>query len=376
MDKLLIKRKASTPLGSPGTSSTGKDVPSAGGIGGKKQKTSTKCEGSKAAYEEKRTRGFVTSWRKEFPWLENDEKERVMYCKWCRAYPSLADRASPLFIGTGPGAKKKTDYRKGGLNTHNNSSHHKKVEGKRYADENPGQAPMDIHLNNVSQEEKNRLCMLINTAHSTAKEDVAMKKFPKLCDLQEKNGLKLGENYRNDKSCREFVDAIAETSRDDICNDVKSAKFLCVLADGTTDRAVIEQEAVYVRYVDNDGEIQTKMADCVALKSGDAKGVLEGINKGLQSVGVDEQVLKEKLVACNFDGAAVNMGKDNGVAKQIQDNIGEHVITVHCLAHNLELAVLDVLKDNAPETKYMESLESTLRGVYKFYHQSPKKRRG
>ena len=46
------------------------------------KKLPTKYQESKAAYEEKRTRGYVASWKGEFPWLGNDKKERVMYCKW------------------------------------------------------------------------------------------------------------------------------------------------------------------------------------------------------------------------------------------------------------------------------------------------------
>ena len=343
MDKFLTKRKASADLDEDG-GETSSDV------NAKKPKKS-KHSKAKADYDAlKRKRGFLTSWKNDYTWLENDENGGVMYCKWCRKYPALAYRTSPFFIGTGPGAKKPTMYRKGGIITHHDSGPHNKVDGKRYADENPGQAPMEKHLNNLSAEEQNRMRMLINTAHFTAKEDVAMKKFHKLCDLQEKNGLAMGQNYRNDRSYREFVDVVAETTREDISKEIDDAKFVTVLADGTTDRAVIEQEAVYVRYVDNDGEIQTKMADCIAVKSSDANGVLLGIEEGLRSVGVDEDVLKEKLVACNFDGAAVNMGKENGVARKIRDRVGEHVITVHCVAHNLELAILDVMKDNDSST--------------------------
>ncbi len=384
MDRFLIKRKAneqdstgdSAAGGSAGTSGEQPGPSSSSGPAKKKvQKTSkTQNPKGKSAYETKRKRDFVPSWKGEFPWLVNDEDESVMYCKWCREYPALADRTSPLFIGTGPGAKKSVDYRKGGLTTHDNSVPHKKVAGKKYADENPGEAPMDKHLKNLAKDEQNRVRMLMNTAHFTAKEDLAMKKYPKLCDLQEQNGLELGENYRTDKYCRQFVDVIAETTRETISSEIENSKFFCLMADGTTDRGVIEQEAVYVRYVDQDGEVKTKMADCTALESGNSDGVLKGIKEGLKSVGVDENVMKEKLISSNFDGAAVNMGRENGVAKKIRDEVGDHVITIHCVAHNLELAILDVMKDN--DAKYMETLEATLRGIYKFYHLSPKKRRG
>ncbi|XP_072015069.1 zinc finger protein 862-like [Amphiura filiformis] len=324
----------------------------------KKQKTSKSQTSTTSSYEEKRVRSFLPSWTKDYPWLKNDDEKRIMHCAWCREFPKLADHSSPLFKGTGPGAEKPSDYRKSGLVTHDSSANHKRVAGKKAAVDNPGKQPMDIHLQHMSTEESNRIRILMNTAHFTAKEDLAMKKFPKLCTLQEKNGLKIGDNWRNDKACRKFIDAVADESRQDIKDEINDAQFICILADGTTDRGVIEQENVYVRYADKDNTPKTTMVDCVALEKGDSDGVLKGIDKALETVGVNVDTQKEKVVACNFDGAAVNMGKHNGVAKKLKDRVGEHLVTVHCVAHNLELAILDVMRDSGMQ--YVEDLESTL----------------
>lgn len=51
------------------------------------------------------------------------------------------------------------------------------------------------------------------------------------------------------------------------------------------------------------------------------------------------------------------MGKDNGVAKKLQDRVGNHLIKVHCVAHNLELAILDVVNDE--DMQALNNLEST-----------------
>lgn len=40
-----------------------------------------------------------------------------------------------------------------------------------------------------------------------------------------------------------------------------------------------------------------------------------------------------------MDGAAVNMGVKNGVAKQINDSINNKIIVMHCVAHKLELGI-------------------------------------
>ena len=76
------------------------------------------------------------------------------------------------------------------------------------------------------------------------------------------------------------------------------------------------------------------------------KRSFNGIDAGLLSIGVTEEIKKQKLIACNFDGASVHMGKDNGVAKKLTDRVGDHMVKVHYVAHNLELAVLDIWLKN------------------------------
>ena len=82
-----------------------------------------------------------------------------------------------------------------------------------------------------------------------AKEKVAFKSYSGLCDLQEKNGVDLGAQYRNDKKCKDFVSNIAEADRRRVEEEVRGSRFLCIMGDGSTDFSVTEQENVYVRYV-------------------------------------------------------------------------------------------------------------------------------
>jgi len=71
--------------------------------------------------------------------------------------------------------------------------------------------------------------------------------FPHLCSLQTKNGLTLGQSYRNDHGCKEFCKHISQVMKDEQAAIIKNARFLSVLADGSTDLSVIEEEIVYVR---------------------------------------------------------------------------------------------------------------------------------
>jgi len=146
---------------------------------------------------------------------------------------------------------------------------------------------------------------------------------------------------------------------------------LCVLADGSTDKSVTEQEAVYVSCTGSNGHPLTQFVDLVPVASADAAGVTAAIQKGLQTVNIDETVMKKKLACCNFDGASIMMGNKSGVAKRLQEILQRPVCIIHCAAHNLELAVVDAIT----LTPYLATFEDTVKSVFKFYYYSPKRRR-
>lgn len=223
----------------------------------------------------------------------------------------------------------------------------------------------------LDEETKSRMGRLFNTAHYVAKEGLAFRKFTGLCDLQEKNGLDMGTNYRNEMKCKEFVSSIGAIEQERCAKEIRDARFLCVLADGATDTSVTEQLTVFVRYTASNGRPSTQFSDLVPLQSGEANGITDAIGKGLEAIQVDENVLREKLVGCNFDGANVMMGAKGGVSKKLEDKVGHPLCIIHCVAHKLELAVLDAVK----RCPYLRTFEDTVKEVYKFYYYSPKRRR-
>ena len=117
-----------------------------------------------------------------------------------------------------------------------------------------------------------------------------------------------------------------------------------------------EQESVLIRYVCSGIPINWCIA-LVEVENGTAGGVLQAIDNALSLVGVDMEAQRGKLVNINLDGASVNMGIYNGVAAQLQKRLGFHVTKVHCINHQLELAILDIHRDNP----YLEIFESTIK---------------
>ena len=122
-------------------------------------------------------------------------------------------------------------------------------------------------------------------------------------------------------------------------------RFFSLRADGSTDRSIAEQEAVYVRYVVN-GEPVNKFIGLEEVEQSTSDRTLAAIDNSLATyAGVSMDMQKEKLVNINLDGAPVNMGVHNGVGVLQQRMIGDWVTVTHCVNHNLELAILDLRKD-------------------------------
>ncbi|XP_039459533.1 zinc finger protein 862-like [Oreochromis aureus] len=285
----------------------------------------------------------------------------MMFCRVCREFPSISESTSAFVTGT-------SNFRKDPIRTHEKSLHHKKCIGAQSAASVPEQTPIAKTILKINQAQQEVLKKLFRTAYYVAKSELPLAKFSSLCKLQKANGLDLGSTYLNDHACREFIGAIAQTSRDQIEKEIQESRFLSILADGSTDTGIIEQELVHVRYVRDNGDIATYMIKPV--KSANAAGILEAIDEAVNTMGIREDTWKKKVVCANFDGAAVMMGEKTGVAGRLKQRI-PHIITIHCVAHKLELAVLDSVKG----CEYLVKFEDTLKTIFKMYYYSPKKRR-
>ena len=174
---------------------------------------------------------------------------------------------------------------------------------------------------------------------------------------QAKNGVAIGDNYLNPQGCANFIDSIAEVQRQDTMAGVQQCRFFSLRADGSTDHSITEQEALYVRYVEN-GVAVNKFLGLEEVEHSTAAGVLDAIDNCLSKrVGVLLDTQKQKLVNMNLDGAAVNMGVYNGVGALQRNRCGPQVTVTHCINHNLELALFDLRK----EEPYMDIFEKTLK---------------
>ena len=155
----------------------------------------------------------------------------------------------------------------------------------------------------------------------------------------------------------------ASIIRDDIKSVVAKNDFVSVLSDGSTDSVVVEQEIVYLHYIDFDFMPITRLIEIVPLESANAAGIYSSIQKGLETVNLSFEKLQPtapgpSLACANFDGCNVMLGQRGGVISQIKEVIPT-ALGIHSVAHKLELAVLDASK-SCPQ---MAKFEDTLKGI-------------
>ena len=190
---------------------------------------------------------------------------------------------------------------------------------------------------------------------------------------KKKNGLELGNDHLNRTACVDFVSSIASSIQDTLREKLSRTRFYSVLSDSSTDKSVIDQECIMVRFLDPDSKSPiTTVASIEPLETPDANGVFETISRGLKTIDIElscEETVPA-LVCVSMDGASVNMGAKNGVAKKLSDTVTHPVIVTHCVAHRLELGILDAAK----KASYIQDFEGVIKRIYKFYSRSPKRR--
>ena len=102
---------------------------------------------------------------------------------------------------------------------------------------------------------------------------------------------------------------------------------------------------------------------------GITKAIQEAVNSLKPEDGLNDfmENFYQTLINVNFDGATVMSGHKSGVQKRLKD-IQPGLIYTHCVAHRLELAMLDALK---LKDDYLHRFVENINGLFKFYCYSP-----
>ena len=246
-------------------------------------------------------RKFLPAWKTDFPWVYN--RDGAMFCSVCEERPNLSDSSSAFVLG---GC---VNFRLDSLRSHAGSIGHQRAADAIRIAANPQEAVIPRTLRQLNKEVAFKLEKLFDIAYFVAKMEMPFTTYPHLCLLEEKHAVELGQTYRNDKACKDFIVAISEQFKNELGEQLQRAQFLGVMADSATDVGVREGEDVYVRYL-KDGEPVNTFVGLRPCLNAKAPGITEAVNSAMSNV-CDNW--KEKVVALGTDGAAVMVGEVGGV---------------------------------------------------------------
>jgi len=233
--------------------------------------------------------------------------------------------------------------------------------------------PIAQAFNKLSDDEREKLRVKFDIAYFVAIENLPFTKYPKVCELEGRHGVRVGTSYINENAGKELIHYIAESQRQELKQRLANAKFFSLLLDGSTDTGNIDNELLLVVWCDRDGtdeKIHTRMEYFTVVRphSVTAQGLLEVLESGLQGLGIKEISAEEckKLVGIGTDGASANIAA-TGLKGLVEGRLN-WVFWMWCMAHRMELAIKDALKATA-----FDFIDELLLRLYYLYEKLPKK---
>ncbi|KAK3103242.1 hypothetical protein FSP39_017756 [Pinctada imbricata] len=310
----------------------------------------------------KRQRTFRTEWASSGrTWLVNTD-EAGMYCLACKSHPTASaidnNKKGNMVSGT-------KSYKLDTIVKHERSKQHIAAldiwNRKPKEESDAGKIIM-----NLNKDIYQKLVRMFRNCHALISNCRPLSDFVWLCQLDAMKGLQMGETYRNVMSAKNFVTAIAHVEFRNIAKIVDEAKFLCVIGEGSTDTSIREQEMWFVRLCIK-GDIKVYFIGVESAERADAEHIVSGLkNIILENLMMDSAEFIRKLVSLGCDGASVMVGCKAGVSALLKQE-QPCVVTVHCMAHRLELCLKDAAKKVSVYDKIINTL---LMGIYYFYYNS------
>ena len=125
-----------------------------------------------------------------------------------------------------------------------------------------------------------------NDVNFLAKREIPFAVFPDLITLNKKNYVKnVGKSYVTERTAGIFTDYIGKVFKEMLASDLTNAGYYCVLPDGSTDSAVIEQVLIYVLFM-LEGTPQCKFLSSESYENANSEGVKGCINKAFERIGI------------------------------------------------------------------------------------------
>ena len=164
--------------------------------------------------------------------------------------------------------------------------------------------------------------------------------------------------YHTDVIANELQDWIDQFITEDTDKEAEQSSCISILADESTDIRVTQMLVVYMRLISlTDFKPVTNFQTNVHVLDGKAETVTEAILKALK----ERKIPISKGPGLGRDGASAMSSNKEGVAGKLKW-LNPNVISVHCIAHKLQLCVSQA----AERVKFLKEFQKML--TNRFYH--------
>ena len=224
--------------------------------------------------------------------------------------------------------------------------------------------PTGRGLTKMGEKDLETLRLCFNSAYCLVKQERPFSDYPNLITLQHKNSIKKFQSYVTDRAAADFTDCIAEVKKEDLIKAISTSNYFSLLPDSSTDSAVIEEEVLYILFL-NERKPEIKFFSIETILHTTAEGPKEAISSAFKRTGMTE--FHTKLPGFNVDGASVNAGIHKGLTQLLRES-SPCLNVVHGFNHRFELAIKDAFK-----ATFFEDIDILLNKLYYLYRKSPKR---
>ena len=132
-----------------------------------------------------------------------------------------------------------------------------------------------------------------------------------------------------------LINIIGSLIKETIVEEVLECRKFGIEVDSTQDVGIVDQLAIYLRYV-KDGEAKERLLAMCDSSSSTDTGLHKTVTETLSSLGLDPQ----NIIGQSYDGAANMSGKYAGLQALIKHDAPNSTFT-HCYAHRFNLLMTD-----------------------------------
>ncbi|XP_060846063.1 zinc finger MYM-type protein 1-like [Rhopalosiphum padi] len=143
--------------------------------------------------------------------------------------------------------------------------------------------------------------------------------------------------FLSNRSQNNLLKIIGDMIRTNILDQVKKSQLFAVIIDTTTDISNQEQFSLVLRYVNDDGMIEERLAALETATDGTGMGLFHAFKNITEKYGIN---WREDLCAQSYDGAASMQGEYSGLRTLIQKE-NPRALYIWCFAHQLNLVIVD-----------------------------------